>query len=123
MAPPSGTWLYTECIQQPGKKEVSAGKKYVKGCIQRDGINPMAEQGKVITFRLSEAELLELEREAKRENVSTIQQFAKKVLIERLEGGRSPFRFGSEGRALWSFAGPVSAEAECHHSGQDVVKN
>ena len=44
----------------------------------------MAEQGKVITFRVSEAELSELESRADSEKV-TIQQFAKRALLERLE--------------------------------------
>ena len=43
----------------------------------------MAEQGKVITFRVSEEELLELERNAGKGQV-TIQQFAKRALLERL---------------------------------------
>jgi len=45
----------------------------------------MSEQGKVITFRVSETELLDLESQAETAQM-TVQQFAKKALQEKLGG-------------------------------------
>ena len=77
------------CIQgvytHPVKKDVTARNKCDKECIQNGGQISMSEQGKVISFRVSETELLDLESQAETAQM-TVQQFAKKALQEKVGG-------------------------------------